>query len=103
MIRPDVLDRFAATFERVGFDRSAFIPSYGMAEACLAITFCPHGTGVRTDSVDRAALAEAQRAQPAANPQDTQRARRFAVCGTGLPGHHLQVRDEAGKRLADSA
>src|SRR5580704_971653 len=27
MIRPDVLDRFAQTFERVGFDRKAFIPS----------------------------------------------------------------------------
>ena len=31
MIRPDVLDRFAATFESAGFDRKAFIPSYGMA------------------------------------------------------------------------
>ncbi|HEX9330041.1 MAG TPA: AMP-binding protein, partial [Reyranella sp.] len=49
MIRPDVLDRFAATFETSGFDRKAFIPSYGMAEVCLAITFSPHGTGVRTD------------------------------------------------------
>src|SRR5919106_347778 len=32
MIRPDVLDRFATTFEPSGFDRNAFIPSYGMAE-----------------------------------------------------------------------
>jgi fatty-acyl-CoA synthase len=72
-----------------------------MAEVCLAITFCPHGTGVRTDSVDRAALAEAQRALPAADPEDTQRARRFVVCGKVLPGHQLQVRNEAGKLLAD--
>jgi fatty-acyl-CoA synthase len=101
MVRPDVLDRFVRAFEPRGFRRSAFIPSYGMAEVCLAITFCPHGTGVRTDSVDRTALAEAQRAEPAANPQDSQRARRFVVCGRVLPGHELQVRDETGKTRGD--
>jgi fatty-acyl-CoA synthase len=101
MVRPDVLDRFASAFEPKGFRRSAFIPSYGMAEVCLAITFCPYGTGVRTDSVDRAALAEAQRALPAADPRDSQRTRRFVVCGKVLPGHRLEVRSEAGEVLAD--
>ena len=101
MIRPDVLDRFAETFERVGFDRKAFIPSYGMAEVCLAITFCPHGTGVRTDVVDRAVLAADQRAQPAADPTDERRARRFVLCGKVLPGHRLEVRGPDGKVLAD--
>jgi fatty-acyl-CoA synthase len=101
MIRPDVLDRFAQTFERVGFDRKAFIPSYGMAEVCLAITFCPHGTGVRTDVVDRAVLAADQRAQPAADPTDERRARRFVLCGKVLPGHRLEVRGADGKVLAD--
>ena len=101
MIRPDVLDRFAQTFERVGFDRKAFIPSYGMAEVCLAITFCPHGTGVRTDVVDRAVLAADQRAQPAADPTDERHARRFVLCGKVLPGHRLDVRGADGKVLAD--
>jgi fatty-acyl-CoA synthase len=101
MIRPDVLDRFAQTFERVGFDRKAFIPSYGMAEVCLAITFCPHGTGVRTDAIDRAALAADQRAVPAADPTDERRARRFVLCGKVLPGHRLEVRGADGKVLAD--
>ena len=36
-----------------------------MAEVCLAITFGPHDEGVRTDDVDRVALAERQRAEPA--------------------------------------
>ena len=62
MVRPDVLDRFAETFEPKGFKRSAFIPSYGMAEVCLAITFNPGGIGMRTDTVERSALAETQRA-----------------------------------------
>ena len=103
MIRPDVLERFAATFEDKGFDRNAFIPSYGMAEVCLAITFCEHGTGVRTDTVDRAALAESQRAQPALDGQGEHRARRFVLCGKVLPGHRLEIRGEDGKVLADRA
>ena len=101
MIRPDVLDRFAETFKPVGFDRKAFIPSYGMAEVCLAITFCPHGTGVRTDVIDRAVLADSQRAVPAADPRDERRARRFVLCGKVLPGHRLEVRDADGRALAD--
>ena len=86
MIRPDVLDRFAKTFETAGFDRKAFIPSYGMAEVCLAITFSPHGTGVRTDTM---------------TTDDGRRTRRFVLCGKVLPGHRLEVRDEAGKVLGD--
>jgi fatty-acyl-CoA synthase len=103
MVRPDVLDRFAATFESKGFNRAAFIPSYGMAEVCLAITFCPGGTGMRTDTVDRTTLAEAQRAEPATNPGDSHRARRFVVCGKVLPGHQLEVRGGDGRVLADRA
>ena len=101
MVRADVLERFASTFEPYGFDRTAFIPSYGMAEVCLAITFCPHDTAVRTDTVDRTALAETQRAVPAADPGDHQRARRFVICGRVLPGHRLEVRGPDGAVLAD--
>ncbi|NQW52719.1 MAG: fatty acyl-AMP ligase [Rhodospirillales bacterium] len=103
MVRADVLERFAATFGPYGFDRTAFIPSYGMAEVCLAITFCPHDTGVRTDTVDRIALADTQRAVPAADPGDHQRARRFVICGRVLPGHRLEVRGPDGAVLADRA
>lgn len=101
MVRADVLERFATTFAPFGFDSTAFIPSYGMAEVCLAITFCPHDTGVRTDAVDRTALAERQRAVPAADPNDQSRARRFVVCGRVLPGHRLEVRGTDGTVLAD--
>jgi fatty-acyl-CoA synthase len=101
MVRADVLERFATTFEPAGFRRSAFIPSYGMAEVCLAITFSPGGRGVLTDTVDRTVLAEGQRAEPAANPNDPHRARRFVVCGKVLPGHRLEVRDAHGRVLGD--
>jgi len=101
MVRADVLERFATTFQPFGFDATAFIPSYGMAEVCLAITFCPHDTGVRTDAVDRSALADTQRAVPAADPADHGRARRFVICGRVLPGHRLEVRGPDGAVLAD--
>jgi fatty-acyl-CoA synthase len=103
MVRAEVLDRFAETFEPKGFNRAAFIPSYGMAEVCLAITFSPGGKGMHTDTVDRAALAGEQRAVPAANPNDTHTARRFVLCGRVLPGHQLEVRDEQGQVLGDRA
>jgi len=103
MVRPDVLDRFAETFESKGFKRSAFIPSYGMAEVCLAITFNPGGIGMRTDTVERSALAETQRAEPASRPNDNRRARRFVICGKVLPGHRLEVRDSEGRVLSDRA
>ena len=56
---------------------------------------------MRTDTVDRTALGEQQRATPAADPADPQRARRFVLCGRVLPGHRLEVRDPEGKVLAD--
>ena len=101
MVRADVLERFADAFEPKGFRRSIFIPSYGMAEVCLAITFSPSGTGVRTDIVDRVALADLERAVPAADPTDELRARRFVICGKVLPGHQLEVRGALGKIVSD--
>ncbi|HYC63741.1 MAG TPA: fatty acyl-AMP ligase [Reyranellaceae bacterium] len=100
MVRPDVLDRFAEMFGPKGFRREAFIPSYGMAEASLAIAFSPRGQGMRTDTVDRAALAE-QHAKPASDPGDNARSRRFVLCGRVLPGHGLEVRGPSGKVLPD--
>jgi fatty-acyl-CoA synthase len=101
MVRPDVLARFAETFAPFGFDPKIFIPSYGMAEVCLAITFSPGRVGVRTDTVDRAVLANEQRAQPAGDPNDLTKARRFVLCGKVLPEHRLEVRGPDGKVLPD--
>ncbi|MBS0547889.1 MAG: AMP-binding protein, partial [Proteobacteria bacterium] len=101
MVRPDVLERFADAFAPKGFDPRIFIPSYGMAEVCLAITFSPSRAGMRADAIDRAVLANEQRAQPAADPADTTKARRFVLCGRVVPKHRLEVRDEQGTPLAD--
>src|SRR5262249_59536348 len=67
----------------------------------LATPFRPGGRGGRPDGVDRTGLEGARLARPAADPQAAGGARRFVLCGKVLPGHRLEVRDEAGKVLAD--
>ncbi|MFF2661922.1 beta-ketoacyl synthase N-terminal-like domain-containing protein [Kitasatospora sp. NPDC058032] len=37
-VQPEVLDRFAAAFERCGFRRSSFYPCYGLAESTLLVS-----------------------------------------------------------------
>jgi acyl-CoA synthetase (AMP-forming)/AMP-acid ligase II len=41
MIRANVLADFAERFAEAGFSETAFLPSYGLAEATLAVTFAP--------------------------------------------------------------
>jgi fatty-acyl-CoA synthase len=99
MIRPNVLARFAERFASHGFDANAFIPSYGMAEATLALSFAPRGTGARNDTVDSFRLEHEQRAMPA-EPNKV-RTRTFVICGKVLPDHALEVRDEKHRSLPE--
>ncbi len=94
MIRPQVLDAFAERFAPAGFDRRAFVASYGMAEATLALSFAPLARGVRAERLDVDRLEREQSAVSAG--ARARRARDFALCGPPLPGHELEVRDEAG-------
>ncbi|HET9335896.1 MAG TPA: AMP-binding protein, partial [Sphingomicrobium sp.] len=41
MIRPDVMQAFVDTFAPAGFQASSFLPSYGLAEATLAVSVMP--------------------------------------------------------------
>ena len=98
MIEPWVPERFAEVFAPFGFRASAFLPSYGMAEATLALSFSPLGEGLRVDTVDRHRLAEEHIAEPAAPGAD---ARGFVVCGHALPGHVIEIRDQDDKVLPE--
>lgn len=99
MIRPHVLARFAETFLPDGFRPGAFVPSYGMAEATLAISFAPPGAGVAVDTVDLDRLeSEGVAAPPAAGGG---RVRGFALCGPPLPGTEVEIRDPDGAALPE--
>ncbi|MEM8822493.1 MAG: fatty acyl-AMP ligase [Pseudomonadota bacterium] len=99
MIRPSVLEDFATTFAPVNFRREAFVPSYGMAEATLALSFHALDTGPVADDLDLDRL-ENDRVAAAPGP-GTKRSRAFAQCGTILPGHELIVVDEDDTPLPD--
>ncbi|MDE1172926.1 MAG: fatty acyl-AMP ligase [Parvibaculaceae bacterium] len=95
MIRPDALDSFAERFAVCGFRSSAFTPSYGMAEATLALSFAKPGAGARRDAIDIEQMERDHIAVPA--HENTVTRRDFVLCGPILPGHEIEIRDENGK------
>ena len=102
MIRPQALAAFADTFGAVGFDARAFVPSYGMAEATLAVTFSRLGRGVRVDRVARGDTFERQHlALPAGETVPPCASRSFVVCGAPMPGYAIEIRDESGAVLPE--
>ena len=57
MIRPDVMQAFVDSFASAGFKASAFCPSYGLAEATLAVSLMPPGEGIRLELVEESELS----------------------------------------------
>lgn len=99
MVRPRVLRKFVETFAVRGFSPGALVPSYGMAEASLALSFAPLGVGLVTDRVDLDRLEGDAVAVPPG--PDTEREREFVLNGPVLPGHAIEVRDADGKVLGE--
>ena len=97
MVRPEALKAFADAFGPVGFNRNAFTPSYGMAEATLAISFPELGAPVMVDEVDMRHYTRSGVAQPASALTSPEHKRGFVLCGRALPGHAIEVRSEAGE------
>lgn len=98
MIRPPVLKAFAERFAQAGFDPNAFVASYGMAEATLALSFAPLDRGLKAETldVDRLERDQAVNARPGGRRQ-----RDFALCGPPLPGHQLVVRGDDGAPVGE--
>ena len=95
MVQPAVLHRFSEIFKPIGFRDTALVPSYGLAEATLAVSFSALGAGVEQDRISRAQLIDQRRAVPASAASDD--AREIVLCGPPLPGHQAEVRDAAGQ------
>lgn len=101
MVRPGVLERFVETYADKGFKRTAFLPSYGLAESTLAVSFAPLEDDFEVDRIDKHELANNGYAAPAAANAPAEAARSFVVCGRSLPDHEMEIRDTAGQKLAD--
>jgi fatty-acyl-CoA synthase len=99
MIRPEVMQAFVDTFAPAGFKASAFLPSYGLAEATLAVTIMPVGEGIQCDLIDERTLSGAT--EPRADHRLPTRYRAIVNCGKAVPGLTIEVRDENGRILPD--
>jgi fatty-acyl-CoA synthase len=107
-----VLRGFAERFASVGFKPEALMPSYGMAEATLAISFHRHGTPMITDRVDAAAMQQG-RAQPlgdgsggassAGTSKDgaSKDVLELVACGPEFPGHEIRIVSDDGRVLPE--
>lgn len=95
-IRGRSLVAFAERFEKAGFNRDAFLPSYGMAEATLAITFHPLGTPMVIDRVDPVSMQDG-----VAKVSEAEDALELVGCGRGFSGHEVCVVDDAGNELPE--
>ncbi|WP_347304067.1 fatty acyl-AMP ligase [Croceibacterium sp. TMG7-5b_MA50] len=96
MIRPDVMQGFVNAFAPAGFKAAAFTPSYGLAEATLAVTVMPPGEGIRVELVEEERLSGTRRdlSRPA-------RYRAIVNCGKPLPDMEVEIRGEGGRLQSD--
>ncbi len=102
MIRAPWLHRFADILEPAGFQRSAFLPCYGMAECSLAVSFAPLGQGLDSEWLDADRLAEDRIAVTVDRDEQAsiRRLTEFVNCGRPLPDYEVEVRTDDG-RMAD--
>ncbi len=98
MIRPDVMQKFIDTFSPCGFRAEAFVPSYGLAECTLGVSFMPLGEGIITDEVDKAVLRDVGLKLKS---DDTTGTRTFVNCGKPLPGYEIEIRSSDGGVLPE--
>lgn len=89
-IRPETLHLFAETFAPCGFNKDAFYPCYGLAEATLIVS-----GGEKSDppvyfTVDKPAL-ERDRVVPA--DADAANAQTLVGCGTTMPDQQIVIVD----------
>ncbi len=96
MIRPDVMQAFVDCFDAAGFKAGAFCPSYGLAEATLAVSLMPPGEGIRLELVEETELS--------GGTPDARRPRRYRAvvnCGKPVTGMEIEIRGPGGEILPD--
>jgi fatty-acyl-CoA synthase len=96
MIRPDVMQAFVDAFADAGFNARSFLPSYGLAEATLAVSIMPPGEGIMVELVEESLLSgeEGARDRP-------QRYRAIVNCGKPVRDMEVAIRGEDGSDLRD--
>lgn len=100
MIRPDVMREFVDTFGQIGFSFNAFLPSYGLAECTLGVSFGEVGKGIQVDLIEESVLAGDRQVLVSTKDTDN-RMREVVNCGRLLPEYEIEIRDESDRVLSD--
>jgi len=101
MIHPESLRQVADILAPAGFDERAFLPSYGMAECALGVSFAPVGSGPHSDLIDIDRLSRTGEARPPIEGEAAVKGKAFIDCGRPLPGFEVQVRGDRGNVLPE--
>jgi amino acid adenylation domain-containing protein len=89
-VRPETLDRFCAAFEPCGFQRRAFSPCYGLAEATLFVSGGPNKTDPKVKAFKRTSLEQNDVVPTLPDDGD---ARRLVSCGAGSREQQIRIVD----------
>ena len=95
-INPETMRKFLATFAPAGLRPQALLPSYGMAEATLAISFNGIEDALQTDRIDADRYHRDRKAAPSPSG-----ALEIVDCGRTFPGHEVSIQDDDGRLLED--
>ena len=99
-IRPQTLDAFAKKFQAYGFQRDAFYPCYGMAEATLMVTGGTRMKAPEICTVDSVALKDRQ---VIAVAQSVQGARKVVGCGQARLEQKVVIVDPVSANRCEEA
>ena len=87
---------FMDKFQPAGLKATAILPSYGLAEATLAVAFADLDEPLITDTVDPQALLRGRATKaPSGNAVE------IVSCGRPFPGHRIEIVNEAGHALGE--
>jgi fatty-acyl-CoA synthase len=90
------MQSFVDAFAEAGFKATAFLPSYGLAEATLAVSIMPPGEGIVVELVEETQLSGGDHSQD--------RPRRFRAivnCGKPVRDMAVEIRDDDGSVLPE--
>jgi acyl-CoA synthetase (AMP-forming)/AMP-acid ligase II len=90
-IRAETLETFARAYAASGFQRAAFLPSYGLAEATVAVSASREAAPVQV-TLDSEALQVGDIAETAGT------GRSVVACGRPVPGVRIAIVDERGRK-----
>ncbi len=96
MIRPQVMQAFTDAFAPAGFSSKSFLPSYGLAEATLAVSIMPPGEGIVVELVEETELngEVGEDGRPV-------RYRSIVNCGTPVKDMAVEIRSDSGEVLPE--